>query len=150
MMRIGAVILALVLFGTCHGATTVLFANMTGSQVSGSASTATGTGLFFYDDVDKVLNYFVYHNVQNIVGAHFHGPAPAGVEANIMFALANNNALSGKVSSISDSQIQSLIAGTWYILIHSETYPAGEIRGQMYVNTAITYAALINTNGYAL
>jgi hypothetical protein len=90
-----ALFLALVLFGTCQGSTIVLFANMTGSQVSGSASTATGTGLFYYDTVANVLNYYVVHNVQSVIGAHFHGPAPAGVEANIMFVLLNNNALYG-------------------------------------------------------
>ncbi len=147
MHRQASLLLLCVLLGSCYGATRVLFANMTGSQVSGSASTATGTALLFYDDVDKVLSYNVIHNVQNVVGAHFHGPAAPGVEANIMFALKNDNALRGKLSEISDSQITSLLAGTWYILIHSATYPAGEIRGQILLNTAITYSSMMDATG---
>jgi len=63
------------------------------------------------------------------VAAHFHGPAAAGKNADpvvdITAAIAKGSA------EISDKQLADLQAGKWYVNIHTEKFPNGEIRGQV-------------------
>jgi hypothetical protein len=68
------------------------------------------------------------------LAAHFHGPAPAGVNAGIQ---VNFGAISGLTSPsignavISAAQATDVLNGLWYINIHTALNPAGEIRGQV-------------------
>ena len=67
---------------------------------------------------------------------HFHGPAPAGSNAGVQL---NIGAISGLTSpsigssTITGDQASDLLAGLWYINIHTSTYAGGEIRGQVQV-----------------
>lgn len=70
-------------------------------------------------------------------GAHFHGPAPLGSNANVQIFLSNGNPpepatgnLSG-MSSITAQQMSDVLAGLWYLNIHTEANPSGELRGQV-------------------
>lgn len=105
---------------------------------AGTMSTATGSATMAYDDVSGLFSWSIsWTELEgNITVAHFHGPAPAGVNAGVQ---VNFGAISGLTSpsigsdTISPAQAADLLAGLWYINIHSDVAPGGEIRGQVNV-----------------
>lgn len=101
------------------------------------ASTGTGTLTGSYDETTNMLDYNVTWSglTATASAAHFHGPALAGVTASpvITFVL-NNNGTSGSASgnaTLTDAQEQDLLAGRWYVNVHTPNNPPGEIRGQV-------------------
>lgn len=63
--------------------------------------------------------------------AHLHGPAEPGENAAAQVALDHTqNPMIGS-AVISDEQELQLLENLWYVNIHTEAYPAGEIRGQV-------------------
>ena len=100
----------------------------TGSLSTGSASMTldTGTNLFSWNISWTPL-------VSGETVAHFHGPAlpnqNAGVQVNI--GVGSNPAIGNAV--LTAPQQNDLVAGLWYINIHSNAFPGGEIRGQVNV-----------------
>ncbi len=65
-------------------------------------------------------------------GGHFHGPAAIGSNANIAlpFKGAVKSPLDGQ-ATLTPAQAADLLAGKWYVNIHTAAHPGGEIRGQM-------------------
>jgi len=133
-------------------ATLVLFAlgacaQMTGGSVGVSAtlssaaevppnqSTATGTLQGRYDKQSKLLSWkLVYSGLSGpATMAHFHGPALAGENAGVAVPLANPASAVESTATLSDAQAADLLAGKWYINVHTAANPGGEIRGQLMV-----------------
>ena len=65
------------------------------------------------------------------VAAHFHSPAAIGVAVGPTFGIPFGSPKTGCVGTLSDQQADDLEDGLFYINIHSTTFPAGEIRGQV-------------------
>jgi hypothetical protein len=65
-------------------------------------------------------------------GGHFHGPAAIGANAGIAlpFKGAVQSPLQGQ-ATLTAAQATELLAGKWYVNIHTTAHPNGEIRGQM-------------------
>lgn len=67
--------------------------------------------------------------------AHIHGPAREGDTAGVVFPLQVDSATSGTVSGtwtgMTAEQVQQLRDGLYYVNIHTEMNPPGEIRGQL-------------------
>ena len=115
-----------------------LNATIDASQVVGGGSTSLGTGsaTMTLDDVTNLFNWDISWSGLSgpATAMHFHGPAAAGVNAGVQ---VNIGAISGLTSpsigstTISGAQATDLLAGLWYINIHTATYPGGEIRGQV-------------------
>jgi hypothetical protein len=64
--------------------------------------------------------------------AHFHGPATAAQNAGV--ALGFNSPVSSPQSGqavLTAAQLADLMAGKWYVNVHTEANKPGEIRGQM-------------------
>ena len=62
--------------------------------------------------------------------AHIHGPAPVGVNAGVQVPLSTGSPKVGS-AALSPAQIADLKAGLYYVNIHSNLFPGGEIRGQI-------------------
>jgi CHRD domain len=67
--------------------------------------------------------------------AHFHGPAAPDANGPVVVAVsvptgAPQGAAEGQ-ATLTDQQAADLLAGRWYVNIHTVANPGGEIRGQV-------------------
>lgn len=114
-------------------------ARLDGSQgPSPSSAAGTGSGSIFIAPDRKSLRYDV--TVSDLTGpataAHFHN-APAGANGGAVFGidLASNHA-SGEWSDASavpltGAIVEEIFAGNYYVNVHTASFPAGELRGQL-------------------
>lgn len=104
------------------------------SEVPPNTSAGSGT-------VDATLNTetnqlkwkVVYSGLTGPAGAgHFHGPAVAGQNAGVALGLKGSveSPISGE-ATITPEQAQDLVAGKWYVNLHTKVHPGGEIRAQV-------------------
>ena len=137
---LGLGLLALLATGALAQAdTVVLEATLRASQeVPGTGSPATGNGSVVLDTDTHTIRFTVTHNVPNATLAHFHGNAFPGANAGI---LVDIGALVGVQSPmiaeavLTPQQEADLLAGRWYLNVHSGAHSGGEIRGQLSVVT---------------
>lgn len=105
------------------------------SQVPPNQSKGTGSVAVTYDTVEKTLTWTgSYSGLSGpIVAAHFHGPAAIGRNGGIAVGITIGSApgVFEGTATISDAQAADLLAGRWYVNLHTAAYPAGEIRGQV-------------------
>lgn len=105
-------------------------------EVPANSSPATGTGTFTLNDAETQLSINVVFSglVAPQTGAHIHGPAAPGVNAGVRFPLTLGSPVN-MVWNIPAADVTSLKAGLLYVNIHSQTFPGGEIRGQILAST---------------
>jgi len=125
-------------FSSAHATVVSLTAIIDGSQANaglGTGSVGMGSASMTLDDA---TNQFIWNIewsglVGNVSVAHFHGPASpdqnAGVQVSI--DIGTNPARGDQI--LSGTQASNLLDGLWYINIHSDVSPGGEIRGQVNV-----------------
>ena len=101
------------------------------AEVPANDSAGTGTAEVTLDTDTKKLTWKVTQ--QGLSGeptaAHFHGPAAAGENAGPALDISGN--LAEGSADLTDAQIADLQAGKWYVNVHTEKFPDGEIRGQL-------------------
>ena len=107
-------------------------------EVPPTASTGSGTAVVTFDEgtLELCISASFQGLTSNAVAAHIHGPAPAGTNAGILFGLAGfPAATSGSIPeqcfTLSATQREQLCGGLFYINIHTQNFPGGEIRGQI-------------------
>jgi hypothetical protein len=85
--------------------------------------------------------------VANRTASHFHGPATPAVNAPVIFGIATAGPTSGTISGVWDNtsspalnatHVNYLMTGQLYFNVHSQTYPGGEIRGQILLDATPT------------
>lgn len=119
-------------------ATIDLSANIDGNQANaGAGSGSSGTG-FASMTLDTDTNLFSWDiNWSGLTGAvtsaHFHGPALPDTNGGVQLAFDAFSTPSIGSATITTLQADDLLAGLWYINIHTDFAPGGEIRGQVQV-----------------
>jgi hypothetical protein len=107
-----------------------------GAGTCAAGGTGSGTASLIFDDVSNNLNWDVSWSglSGSTTVAHFHGAAApnqnAGVQVDF-FALGGFFNPSVGDAIIDAGQAADLIAGLWYVNVHSTTFGGGEIRGQI-------------------
>ncbi len=111
-----------------------------GATLSGAAevppNTSAGMGQLQaeFDKATKTLRFTLRYSGLSgpVKAAHFHGPAEAGKNAGV--ALGINNAGESPVQGsavLTADQAADLLAGKWYVNVHTAANPGGEVRGQV-------------------
>jgi hypothetical protein len=104
------------------------------SEVPANASAATGTADINYDPATKKLTWkLTYSGLSGpATAAHFHGPAEAGKNAGVAVAIPNagTSPVEGS-ATLTDAQAADLTSGKYYVNVHTQANPGGEIRGQV-------------------
>lgn len=117
-------------------AQTYFRATLDGAQVvPPSGSPATGVGCFVLNP-DNTLDYQITFSglIGNETGAHVHGPGPAGVNAGVVFPLPLGDPKIGTLGPLTAAQVTDLSNGLYYVQIHTDAFPGGEIRGQIHTS----------------
>jgi hypothetical protein len=113
---------------------TVTFtAALTGAnEVPANPSTATGNATLTFNQTTNTFNIVTtYSGGLTATGAHIHKGAP-GVSGPIIFPFTQLTSPINYTSPALDSlQKADLLAGNYYVNVHSALYPGGEIRGQL-------------------
>lgn len=107
-------------------------ANLDGkSETPPNDSNGKGLADVKYDSATKTLSWIISFNglSGDPVAAHFHGPADAGQKAGPVVDISKN--INSGSATITDEQAQQLADGKWYVNIHTQKFPDGEIRGQV-------------------
>ena len=106
------------------------------SEVPPNSSTATGTLEASVNPASNLLTWTVTYSglTGAATGGHFHGPAMAGANAGVVVPL--NGSLASPIkgsATLTATQMAELMAGRWYVNLHTAAHPGGEIRGQLMV-----------------
>lgn len=104
------------------------------SQVPPNDSKGAGSADVTYDPSTKTLTWTIVYSglTGDATAGHFHGPAKAGKNAGPVVPLTGslNSPIKGS-AALTEAQTNDLLAGLWYINIHTAANPGGEIRGQV-------------------
>ena len=104
------------------------------NEVPPVESKGSGTLAATYDTASKSLNYTANYSglTGDATAAHFHGPATSGQNAGVVIPVTGSAASPIKGSAnLTDAQAADLMAGRWYLNIHTAANMGGEIRGQV-------------------
>ena len=111
---------------------------LTGAQqVPPVQTSGTGTADLTYDPSTRVVTWTVVYDGLSgpATMAHFHGPAAEGKNAPVVIWLSKQgNAAASPITgqaTLTPEQAQQFTAGEWYVNVHTQAHPAGEIRGQV-------------------
>jgi hypothetical protein len=139
---------------TGQAETVQFMADLKGSvQVPPNQAVGTGTATASYDSTTKRLSWKgSYTGLSGPpTAAHIHGPAAAGTNARLVVWVSDNvgqcaqgacksnhdttahilpNPFEG-TATLTEAQANDLMAGLYYLNIHTDAYPAGELRGQL-------------------
>ena len=104
------------------------------NEVPPVAGNGSGSLTATYDTTSKKLSWKgSYKGLSGpATAAHFHGPAEPGKNAGVVIPIGNDvkDSFDGS-ATLTDAQAADMMAGKWYVNIHTATNKAGEIRGQL-------------------
>jgi len=115
--------------------TVVLGAKLSGAnEVPANTSTGSGTLEATLDTQSNLLSWTVTYT--GLTGAakagHFHGPAAAGANAGVALGFTGSveSPIKGS-ATLTAAQVADVLAGKWYVNLHTAANPGGEVRGQL-------------------
>ena len=102
-------------------------------EVPPNDSAGKGTAELNFDTDTKMLEWTVeYSDLTGPASAgHIHGPAAVGENAGVAVPFENAESPIKGSATLTDEQAADLPAGKYYVNIHTEAHPDGEIRGQI-------------------
>jgi hypothetical protein len=107
-----------------------------GNGTCGAGGTGTGTMTGSIDTNTNLLSWEIswsgLSGTETVM--HFHGPALPNQNAGVQVdfgAISGTSSPSIGATNINDTQEADLLAGLWYVNIHTTIFPGGEIRGQV-------------------
>jgi hypothetical protein len=105
------------------------------NEVPPNTSAASGRADVRLDTTSGNLSWTINYSGLSgpLTAAHFHGPAAPGANAGVIVPIASGGAtapLSG-MATLSPTQIADVLAGRWYVNLHTAANPGGEARGQV-------------------
>jgi CHRD domain len=106
------------------------------SEVPPTTGSGSGTLQATLDKQTRVLTWSL--TIAGLSGpptaAHFHGPAMAGGNAGVASPMVVGlRSPDNGVVTLTAAQMEDLLAGKWYVNVHTAANPNGEIRGQVMV-----------------
>jgi hypothetical protein len=103
------------------------------NEVPPNDSKATGEVTATYDTASKKLTWKGSYKDLSApaTAAHFHGPAEAGKNAAVAVPIAPATSPLEGSATLTEAQESDLLAGKYYVNIHTAANKAGEIRGQL-------------------
>jgi hypothetical protein len=117
--------------------------SLTGAQeVPATGSNGTGTAQVSFDPTTKMITYTMSWTLGSTstttTNMHFHGAedgsdtkSSAVVIGITGFTTATSGTISGVTRVLTDTEVAQLLAGKWYLNIHSNVNTGGEIRGNI-------------------
>jgi hypothetical protein len=126
---------AVIVAGSASAATEKFHATLeAASEVPPSKSTGSGEATASLDTATHELTYDVTFSgfASDVTAAHIHGPAPEGKNAGVVVPLGNapKSPIHGS-AKLTPDQEKELVAGMYYVNVHSKNHPGGAIRGQL-------------------
>jgi hypothetical protein len=111
---------------------------LTGAQQVPPVQTAgTGSAAITFDPSTRAITWTVTYSGLSgpATMAHFHGPAEAGKNGPVVVWLSKQGSpapspFNGE-ATLTPEQAQQFMAGEWYVNVHTQAHPGGEIRGQV-------------------
>jgi hypothetical protein len=93
----------------------------------------TGKAMVMLDKGTKMVSWEVTYSglTGPATASHFHGPAEATGNAGVALPIAVGPSPMKGSATLTDAQMADLVAGKWYVNIHTAANPPGEIRGQV-------------------
>ena len=101
-------------------------------------TTGSGVADLTYDPATRTVTWTV--TCSGLSGTatmvHFHGPASRGEKGAVQLWLSKQGSVveGGRVAgqaTLTPEQADQFTAGRWYVNVHTQTNPGGEIRGQV-------------------
>jgi hypothetical protein len=106
------------------------------AEVPANASPGSGSLEATFDKASGVLRWKVTYT--GLTGpatmAHFHGPAMPGANAGVVVPFPSAASPAEGSATLTPAQAADLVAGKWYVNVHTAQNPGGEIRGQVLTN----------------
>lgn len=146
LLRFSAIIFLLFLFDSCDSnddsstpdptpnpSTTTFIAGLSSLQeVPRNSSTAIGSAVLTFNNTTKIFTISITHSIPSPTAGHIHVGA-FGVNGNPIFPLPSVvSPITYTSAALTAAQEADLNAEQYYVNIHSEEFPNGEIRGQLY------------------
>ena len=122
-----------------NGATSFIAEMSGGEEVPEVTTDATGTGNFNLNADETEVGFDISASGLSspVIGLHIH-IGPVGQAGNVVFPLTDSVVETGEGSvgaggafAIAAEQVAALRAGDYYLNLHTDENPAGEIRGQL-------------------
>jgi outer membrane protein OmpA-like peptidoglycan-associated protein len=109
------------------------------NEVPPLQSSGTGNLAATYNPETRTLSWLInYTGLPGLpIAMHFHGPADTSRNAGIAVPVTGNLASPIRgFATLTESQAANLLAGLYYLNLHTIAHPAGELRGQVLVVAA--------------
>lgn len=112
----------------------VLTATVNGASEKPTSNTSTAVGAFIgnLNTTTRVLSYTVNYSGITPTGGHLHRVAAANGTGPIDITFPSlTSPIIGTTAALAQSKVDSMLAGFYYVNLHTVAYPGGEIRGDI-------------------